>query len=132
MEAAQLAPGYCLGPRFQVHILDLEGVPFRHRNSPSDVPAFHPQTDGQTERVNQVIEAYLRPFVSREQDDWADLLPMAELACNNSTTTPPPPPPPLSSRFVSALDAVSATLPSPLLIEHILTEGCNNNSFPVP
>jgi len=48
---------------------------------------FHPQTDGQTERLNQTIEAYLRAFVSKEQDDWARLLPMAEFAYNNSTTT---------------------------------------------
>ena len=46
--------------------------------------AFHPQTDGQTERMNQVIEAYLRPYLSQEQDDWAGLLPMAEFAYNNS------------------------------------------------
>ena len=49
--------------------------------------AFHPQTDGQTERVNQVIEAYLRPYLNREQDDWVDLLPMAENAYNNSVTS---------------------------------------------
>ena len=49
--------------------------------------AFHPQTDGQTERLNQTIETYLRSFVSREQDDWVGLLPMAEFAYNNSTTT---------------------------------------------
>ena len=49
--------------------------------------AFHPQTDGQTERLNQTIEAYLRTFVSKEQDDWARLLPMAEFAYNNSVTT---------------------------------------------
>ena len=49
--------------------------------------AFHPQTDGQTERLNQTIEAYLRAFVSREQNDWVRLLPMAEFAYNNSTTT---------------------------------------------
>jgi len=48
---------------------------------------FHPQTDGQTERLNQTIEAYLQAFVSREQDDWARLLPMAEFAYNNSITT---------------------------------------------
>ena len=48
---------------------------------------FHPKTDGQTERVNQVIEAYLRPYINREQDDWVDLLPMAEHAYNNSVTS---------------------------------------------
>jgi len=48
--------------------------------------AFHPQTDGQTERLNQTIEPYLRTFTSKEQDDWARLLPMAEFAYNNSTT----------------------------------------------
>jgi len=48
--------------------------------------AFHPQTDGQTERLNQTIEAYLRAFVNTEQDDWRRLLPMAEFAYNNSAT----------------------------------------------
>ena len=46
-----------------------------------------PQTDGQTERVNQTIEAYLHPFINKEQDDWSDILPMAEHAYNNSKTT---------------------------------------------
>jgi len=49
--------------------------------------AFHPQTDGQTQRLNQTIEAYLRAFVSKEQDNWVRLLPMAEFAYNNLTTT---------------------------------------------
>jgi len=48
--------------------------------------AFHPQTDGQTERLNQTIEAYLRAFVSKEQDDWVRMLPMAEFTYNNSVT----------------------------------------------
>jgi len=48
--------------------------------------AFHPQTDGQTERLNQIIEAYLRAFVGKEQDNWVTLLPMAEFAYNNSVT----------------------------------------------
>jgi len=49
--------------------------------------AFHPQTDGQTERLNQTIEAYLRAFVNKEQDNRKQLLPMAEFAYNNSATT---------------------------------------------
>jgi hypothetical protein len=49
--------------------------------------AFHPQTDGQTERLNQTIEAYLQAFVGKEQDDWVSLLTMAEFAYNNSVTT---------------------------------------------
>jgi len=49
--------------------------------------AFHPQTDGQTERLNQTIETYLRAFVSKEQSNWVSLLPMAEFAYNNSVTT---------------------------------------------
>jgi len=48
--------------------------------------AFHPQTDGQTERLNQTIETYLRTFVGKEQKDWVRLLPMAEFAYNNSVT----------------------------------------------
>ena len=46
--------------------------------------AFHPQTDGQTERVNRTLEQMLRMFVSPTQDDWDDLLPALEFACNSS------------------------------------------------
>jgi hypothetical protein len=42
--------------------------------------AFHPLTDGQTERINQVLEAYLREYCNYEQNDWAELLPLAEYA----------------------------------------------------
>ncbi|SJL13333.1 uncharacterized protein ARMOST_16773 [Armillaria ostoyae] len=45
--------------------------------------AFHPQTDGQTERVNQEVEKYLRIFINYHQSDWADWLPLAEFAHNN-------------------------------------------------
>jgi len=45
--------------------------------------AYHPQTDGQTERVNQELEQYLRTFVGERQDDWHGLLPLAEFAYNN-------------------------------------------------
>lgn len=49
--------------------------------------AFHPQTDGQTERVNQTVEAYVRAFCCYEQNDWSQMLPMAEFAYNNSVTS---------------------------------------------
>src|SRR5437660_8745064 len=49
--------------------------------------SFHPETDGQTERVNQSIEQYLRSFCNYDQNNWYELLPMAEYAYNNSVTT---------------------------------------------
>lgn len=49
--------------------------------------AFHPETDGSTERANQVMEQYLRSFVCYAQDDWFGLLPIAMLAVNNRTAT---------------------------------------------
>src|SRR5260370_4336099 len=45
--------------------------------------SYHPQTDGQMECVNQEIEAYLQVFMSHQQDDWADWLPLVEFAYNN-------------------------------------------------
>ena len=46
--------------------------------------AFHPWTDGQTERQNSMMKAYLRDFVNFEQNDWARLLPMAEFVYYNA------------------------------------------------
>jgi len=48
--------------------------------------AFHPQTDGQTERVNQSIEPYLHTFCNYEQNNWSEMLPMGEYVYNNSVT----------------------------------------------
>jgi hypothetical protein len=45
--------------------------------------AYHPQADGQTEQVNQELEQYLKLFCGARQNDWADLLPMAEFQYNN-------------------------------------------------
>jgi len=54
---------------------------------------FHPQTDGQTERVNQKLEQYLRMFIDHRQEQWPDWLGTAEFAYNNkihsSTKTSP-------------------------------------------
>lgn len=46
--------------------------------------AFHPQTDGQTERQNQTLEHYLRCFCSEQGEEWLDILPVAEFAYNNT------------------------------------------------
>jgi len=46
--------------------------------------AFHPESDGQTERVNQTLEQYLISYCSYPQDDWVSLLPFAEHAYNTS------------------------------------------------
>jgi hypothetical protein len=44
--------------------------------------AYHPQTDRQTERVNQVLEQYLHCTINYHQDNWTELLPLVELAYN--------------------------------------------------
>jgi hypothetical protein len=50
--------------------------------------AFHPQTDGQSERANHTLEEYLRHFISPRQDaiqsDWDEYLDLAEFAVNGS------------------------------------------------
>src|SRR5882757_8109854 len=40
----------------------------------SSSTAYHPQTDGQTEIMNQEVEQYLRLFSSYQQNDWASWL----------------------------------------------------------
>jgi len=49
--------------------------------------AFHPQTDGQTERANQELEQYLRMFVDYRQEQWPDWLGTAEFAYNNKVNS---------------------------------------------
>ena len=46
--------------------------------------AFHPQTDGQTEILNRILEHYPRAYTSDEQTNWARLLPTTEYSYNNS------------------------------------------------
>src|SRR6266481_600953 len=45
---------------------------------------YHPEGDGQTERTNQTLEQYLRVYCNYQQDNWAELLPLAEFAYNNT------------------------------------------------
>ena len=46
--------------------------------------AYHPQTDGQSEALNRIVEDYLRAYTSEDQTIWAKLLPLAQFAYNNS------------------------------------------------
>jgi len=45
--------------------------------------AYYPQTDGQTERINQELEQYLRVFIDHRQEQWPDWLGIAEFTYNN-------------------------------------------------
>ena len=49
--------------------------------------AYHPQTDGQTERANRVVEDMLRAFVNLHRDDWDEHLATVEFAYNSSPHT---------------------------------------------
>ena len=51
--------------------------------------AYHPQTDGQTERINQILETFLRHYVNDNINNWVELLPETEIVLlkRESTTT---------------------------------------------
>jgi hypothetical protein len=46
--------------------------------------AYHPQTDGIIERLNQILEQYLRHYVNYKQNNWVELLLIAQLAYNTT------------------------------------------------
>jgi hypothetical protein len=47
--------------------------------------AYHPQANGQAERLNQTLEQYLRHYLNVKQDNWVELLPVAQYAYNSAT-----------------------------------------------
>src|SRR5882724_2693284 len=49
--------------------------------------AYHPQTNGQTEQVNQEVQQFLWLFVNQCQDNWYEWLSIAEFAYNNRVHT---------------------------------------------
>ena len=89
---------------FVIHVFSKHGVPshvtsdrgsefvsrfFRSLGTALDMTlhftsGYHPEGDGQTERVNQTLEQYLRIFCNYQQDNWSDILPLAEFAYNNA------------------------------------------------
>ncbi|GAA6058084.1 hypothetical protein NBRC10513_006570 [Rhodotorula toruloides] len=86
--------------------------------------AFHPETDGRSERTNKTVVPVLRQYVLRQQKDWVRFLPTTEYAINAAENvltgkTPfrfvlgfTPPPPPSSPRLStpSNLSAVNSLL----------------------
>ena len=45
---------------------------------------YHSERDGQTEQVNQTIKQYLYTYCNYQQDNWSELLPLAEFTDNNA------------------------------------------------
>ena len=68
------------GPQFASNIFNgiLDAIGIRHRMSTT----YHPQTDGQTERYNQELEAYLWIYCAYKLDDWSNKLSLAQFAHN--------------------------------------------------
>lgn len=79
------------GPQFNSDFL--KALYKKLRIEPHFSTAYHPQTDGQSERVNQFLEQFLRLYTNYQQNDWDRFLAMAEFAYNNtenrSTKTTP-------------------------------------------
>ncbi|KAF8697266.1 hypothetical protein RHS03_07783, partial [Rhizoctonia solani] len=93
-----------LADLFVTHVWKLHGLPIRTISDrgttftgkflqalyqrlgikPSFSSAYHPESDGQTERVNQFIEFYLRSYVAANHSNWSTWLPLAEYAYNNA------------------------------------------------
>ena len=48
---------------------------------------YHPEGDRQTKQTNQTLEQYLQVYSNYQQDNWSDLLPLAEFAYNNAPST---------------------------------------------
>ena len=67
--------------RFMKEFYRLAGI----EGAPST--AFHPQTNGQTEQMNQEIEQYIRLFVNYRQSNWAEWLSIAEFALNDKVSS---------------------------------------------
>ena len=69
------------GPQFAANFAKELGRILRYEISLST--AYHPQTDGETERLNQEVETYLRIFCSSHPETWTDHIPMAEFVHNH-------------------------------------------------
>ena len=69
------------GPQFLLNFM--QGLSKILRIKVVALMAYHPQMDGQTERVNQEVEQFLCLFVNQRQDNWYDWLSIAKFAYND-------------------------------------------------
>jgi hypothetical protein len=71
------------GPQFASNVFNgiFDAIGVKHRMS----TAYHPQTDGQTERYNQELEAYLRIYCAHKPNEWSNKLSLAQFAHNART-----------------------------------------------
>ncbi|PKI72049.1 hypothetical protein CRG98_007595 [Punica granatum] len=69
--------------RFWTELFKLLGTSLNFSTS------LHPQTDGQTERVNALLELYLRHYVSTTQKDWATMIDAAQFSYTYKGASPP-------------------------------------------
>jgi len=98
--------------------------------------AFHPQTDGQTERMNAVMEQYLWSYVNYLQDDWAEWLPIAKFVSNNHTLETTAVSPRISRTSLSLILCSHISLRSSLsvcnfIVSTVLTwSTCSVSKFP--
>lgn len=58
----------------------------RHGTKLQMPTAFHPETDGQTERMNRPLEQVLRSYIFYNQEDWSEWLPIVESTMNNTVS----------------------------------------------
>jgi hypothetical protein len=70
------------GPQFNAKILRVLYKTLQIE--PTFSTAYHPQTEGQSECLNQWLEGYLRAFINHRQTEWADWLVLAEFTHNNT------------------------------------------------
>ena len=68
------------GPQFASQVM--KDICKRLGIQPQLSTAYHPQTDGQTERINRDLQQYLHIFTSEKQDEWVNWLPLTQFSYN--------------------------------------------------
>ena len=68
------------GPQFASQVM--KDICKRLGIQPRLSTAYHPQTDGQTERINRDLQQYLRIFTSEKQNEWVSWLPLTQFSYN--------------------------------------------------